>query len=66
MSQFGLMIAVSLLAGLFAAGCTWVFIDASGVVGARISAWRERRRLEKEARAIEEAEKEADVRSTNR
>jgi hypothetical protein len=56
MSQLPLIIVIALLAGLCAAGATWVAIDVLQVLGDKWVARRERKRLEAEAKAVKAAE----------
>lgn len=56
MSQLSVMLLIALLAGLFAAGSTWVGIDVAQVLYRRWAERREQKRLEAEAQALAEAE----------
>lgn len=51
-----LILFIALLAGVFAAGCTWVSIDVLQMVGLKMAARKERKRLEAEAKALKQAE----------
>lgn len=55
-TQSGLILLIALLAGITAAGCTWIGFD----VYHELAAWRARKRLEAEARALKEAEEAGD------
>lgn len=59
MNQTALIVIIALLAGLSAAGCTWFSFDVLGLLGGRLAARREQKRLEAEARALKEAEAQA-------
>jgi hypothetical protein len=56
MSQGVLIIACSLFMLVFGTIGTWLFIDIAAALGGVLSARRERKRLEAEAKALEEAE----------
>jgi len=56
MSQGLLILLCSLFMGIAGALGTWLFIDVAGLIGPRIAARRERKRLEAEARQLAEAE----------
>jgi len=59
-NQTASIIVIAILAGIFAGGAFWVSVDVSAVLGARLAARRERKRLEAEARAMKEKAAEAD------
>lgn len=57
--QTAMILFISLCAGAFAAGCTWVSIDVMSLLGGHRTARRERKRLEAEAKALKKAEEAA-------
>ncbi len=56
-----MIVVISLGAGAFAAGCTWVGIDVLALLGGRLAARREKKRLEAEAKALKKAEEAANA-----
>lgn len=56
MSQSATIIAIALLAGVFAGGAFWVSVDVFQILGQKWTARRERKRLEAEARALKNKE----------
>ena len=54
MNQLPAILLIALLSGVFAGGAFWVSVDVFGVLGARWSARRERKRLEAEAKTLKE------------
>jgi hypothetical protein len=58
MSQLTLIILCALAMGVSAAFATWLSIDVAGWLGKYLSARKERKRLEAEAKALQEAEAE--------
>ncbi len=57
--QTMMIVVISLGAGAFAAGCTWVGLDLLSLLGGQIAARREKKRLEAEAKALKKAEEAA-------
>ena len=57
--QSVMILVISLCAGVFAAGCTWVGIDVMALLGGHLAVRRERKRLEAEAKALKAAEEAA-------
>lgn len=56
-----LIIVTSLCAGAFAGGCTWLGTDLLKLLGERIAARKEQKRLEAEAKAAKKAEDAANA-----
>lgn len=54
MNQTAAIVAIALLVGVFAGGAFWVSVDIAALLGAKLTARRERKRLEAEARAMKE------------
>jgi hypothetical protein len=46
------IVTIALLSGVFAAGAFWVSVDICQVLGVRLAARRERKRLEAEAASL--------------
>ncbi len=59
--QTMMILLISLCAGAFAAGSTWVGIDVLTLVGGHLAARREKKRLEAEAKALKKAEEAANA-----
>lgn len=54
--QTAMIIVISLCAGAFAAGCTWVGIDLLTLASGHFAARKEQKRLAAEAAALKKAE----------
>lgn len=54
--QSVLILAISLGAGAFAAGCTWLSADLFNFLGEKMAARKEQKRLDAEAKAAKKAE----------
>ena len=52
MNQAVSIVTIALLSGVFAAGAFWVSVDVFQVLGVRLAARRERKRLEAEAASL--------------
>lgn len=59
--QTMMILLISLCAGAFAAGSTWVGIDVLTLLGGRLAARREKKRLQAEAKALKKAEEAANA-----
>ncbi|MBI2423952.1 MAG: hypothetical protein HYV27_14060 [Candidatus Hydrogenedentes bacterium] len=53
MTQWVLMILISLLAGLIVAGLLWLTMDLVPKIGAHVREWQHKRALAKQAKALE-------------
>jgi len=59
--QTMMIVVISLGAGAFAAGCTWVGVDVFALLGGHLAVRREKKRLEAEAKALKKAEEAANA-----